>query len=713
MAGSPMAARGHGGLLARLALAGVLAAGWTALAAVTPAQAHPVVLEDPSPQATDQATDHPTTSGHATPSAHASDQATDHASAQASDQATDHASDQATDQATDHASDQATDQATDHASDQATDGATEGATDQPTDQATDSPVDTGSGAAKLTIHFAVGVGAPSAGAPVDVSAQSLQPDSELSVWVFSTPRLLATSTADSTGHASISTHLPADLAPGVHTVLVKATGADGQPQEAASSVNIGPDGTIEAIGADASTTGLEVPALSTDAHVPAYAPVTPLDSPAFVAATSVAALTLATVVGAGIGVSALRSSPTGSGGGGGGLDASVRNRSDDVDDTDDFGGRARPAARVGLVLASGATSVRRISPLFSRIMLDAAPIRALVGSVSILLPIAAIVLGVIGGVGVDGKAQPATLGIMIALIAIGVFDSLAGLLGALAFSVVVVLTGGVVDVSSVRTLIGVLLIIIGPGLIGSSFRDIRRRKAMGSAAVWERLTDIVVVPLLGAWTAIAIVKALPDLGGRAFPIAEHATQIGVVVLVCLVLKVLVEEAAARWSPARMRAVTLLSDIEPGNAQRIVSALLRTGMFLLVAAAFVSNVWQLWIAALLFLIPGLLALLAHRFRNVAALWQVIPEGVVLFVLMIVIGLIVTAVLTAALGSTPTFAQDTFLIMAVPGFLLAVLGLVAQGPRDGDVRWYMRPSMTVLYRVGGIVMLVVAVVLATRS
>jgi len=75
--------------------------------------------------------------------------------------------------------------------------------------------------------------------------------------------------------------------------------------------------------------------------------------------------------------------------------------------------------------------------------------------------------------------------------------------------------------------------------------------------------------------------------------------------------------------------------------------------------------------------------------------------------------VTAALKAALAGTPAFAQDTFLIMAVPGFVLGVLGLVAQGPLDGDVRWYMRPSMTVLYRVGGIVMLVVAVVLATRS
>jgi hypothetical protein len=330
-----------------------------------------------------------------------------------------------------------------------------------------------------------------------------------------------------------------------------------------------------------------------------------------------------------------------------------------------------------------------------------------------VLPLAAIVLGVVGGIGVDGKAQPAALGIMLALIVIGVFDSLAGLLGALAFSLVVVVTGGIVDLSSVRTLIGVLLIVIGPGLIGSSFRDIRRRRTAGSAAMWERLTDLVVVPLIGGWTAIAIVKALPDLGGRAFPIAEHAGVIGLVVLVCLVLKVLLEESAARWTPGRMRAVTLLADIEPGNAQQVVSALLRTGMFLLVAAAFVGNVWQLWVAAALFLLPGLLALLAHRFRNVAALWQAMPEGVPLFVVMIVIGLIITAALTASLGSTPTFAQDTFLVMAVPGFLLALLGLAGQGPREGDVRWYMRPSMTTVYRVGGVVMLALAIVLTSRS
>ena len=700
-AGSRGIASGRGALVARLALVVALAAGWTVLAVATPAQAHPVIMEDPGP--TDAG------GGDAVPT----DKATANAPDKAPDNSPDNATDDPTDQASDGPTDSASDAPTDEASDAPTDEASAAATEEadPTVDVTDAPV--GSPAA-LSLTVSVEVGELAAGAPVEVSASSLLPDSELSVWIFSTPRLLATTTAEADGVASVSTTIPDDLAPGVHSVVVKGTGADGRLAETATSITIGPDGTVEAVQADADLTGLEVPSLVAGEHVPAYSPVTPLDSPNFVAATSVAALTLATVVGASVGMSGMRARTSGSGdAAGGGLDASVRSRSDDMDDPDDFGDRARPAARIGVALASFATTTRRLSPLFSRIVLDAAPLRALVGTASILLPIAAVVLGVIGGIGVDGKAQPAVLSIMIALIVIGVFDSFAGLLGALAFSLVVVLTGGIVDLGSIRTLIGVLLIIIGPGLIGSSFRDIRRRRSVGSAAMWERLTDLVVVPLIGAWTAIAIVKALPDLGGRAFPIAEHAGQIGIVVLVSLVLKVLLEEAAARWTPGRMRAVTLLADIEPGNAQRTVSALVRTGMFLLIAAAFVGNVWQLWLAAALFLLPGLLALLAHRFRNIAALWQAIPEGVPLFVVMIVIGLIATAALGAALGHTPTFAQDTFLVMAVPGFLLALLGLVAQGPRDGDVRWYVRPSMTVVYRVGGIVMLILAVVLAARS
>jgi hypothetical protein len=40
-------------------------------------------------------------------------------------------------------------------------------------------------------------------------------------------------------------------------------------------------------------------------------------------------------------------------------------------------------------------------------------------------------------------------------------------------------------------------------------------------------------------------------------------------------------------------------------------------------------------------------------------------------------------------------------------------VGREPRSDDVRWYMRPSMTGVYRVGGIVVLVITCWLAYRS
>jgi hypothetical protein len=112
------------------------------------------------------------------------------------------------------------------------------------------------------------------------------------------------------------------------------------------------------------------------------------------------------------------------------------------------------------------------------------------------------------------------------------------------------------------------------------------------------------------------------------------------------------------------------------------------------------------------VTGLLALLAHRFKNSPALWQVIPDGVPLFALLLVFGLVVSVILSNALGEVPYFTQMQFRWMAVPGFLLALLGLVAREPKAGDTRWYTRPTMTMVYRVGGVLMLIAACVLAIQ-
>ena len=115
-----------------------------------------------------------------------------------------------------------------------------------------------------------------------------------------------------------------------------------------------------------------------------------------------------------------------------------------------------------------------MSPLLARIVADAAPLRAMTGSTSLLLPLAGVALGVIAAVTGEGIAQPPAIGLLIALMVIGIVDAMAGGLAALSLAITVGFMGGIIDWSSVRTLMGVALLIVGPGLIASSFREIRR-----------------------------------------------------------------------------------------------------------------------------------------------------------------------------------------------------------------------------------------------
>lgn len=690
-----------------LALAGILLTGWSVAAIAVSASAHAsVVAEDPADEAADEAVDAPAANTPA--GSDKTDTANDSSS---SDQNADEPADGA-DPADGEPATEGTETDEGIAPDENTviDGET--VDGQPVDGELDSGVESD---AAVSLQIAGAIGAQAAGTSISVTASGLMPQSRAELWVFSEARSLGEAIADDTGAVSMSATLPADLGEGVHTVVFEGYDVEGSPVESATAITIAADGSIAGIAENASTEGLDIPVIDANPKVPGYPVVVPLDDPGFVAAQAVTALTLVTVAGVGLGAAAAggRGGLQGgeSGPSGGGLDTAVRGRVDELDDVEPMS--LSRGARIGLALAGFSATLPRFSPLLARIVNDAAPLRAFTGIASYLLPLASLVLGIMAASSVGGLAEPAAAAFMLPLMVIGIFDALAGLIGAVSFAVVVAVSGGLVNAASVRSVIGVALVIAGPGLIASSFRDIRRRRTSGSAGAWERLTDLVVVPLIGAWTTIAIVKTLPDLGGVAFPIADQAVLYGLVALLALVAKVLLEEAAARWAPARMRALTPSESAEPGTAQQLISALVRTGVFLFIAAAFVGNVWQLWVAAALFLLPGVLALIAHVFKNSPGLWQILPEGIPLFAVMLVIGLVVTAAVKSIYGDSPEFAQLSFLWMAVPGFLLALLGLSAREPRDGDVRWYMRPHMTAVYRIGGVVVLVIAVALALRG
>ena len=80
--------------------------------------------------------------------------------------------------------------------------------------------------------------AASAGGEVGVSANNLLPGSEVTVTIFSEPRVLGRFTADASGNFSRWVRIPSDLPEGAHTVVVEALKKSGQPVRGQAPIRV-------------------------------------------------------------------------------------------------------------------------------------------------------------------------------------------------------------------------------------------------------------------------------------------------------------------------------------------------------------------------------------------------------------------------------------------------------------------------------------------
>ena len=66
-------------------------------------------------------------------------------------------------------------------------------------------------------------------------------------------------------------------------------------------------------------------------------------------------------------------------------------------------------------------------------------------------------------------------------------------------------------------------------------------------------------------------------------------------------------------------------IDPAATLRGIAAV-RTGLFLLVAVPFIGSRWQLYVGAVLFVVPQVLSIFENRFPNWPGVYAVLPRGI---------------------------------------------------------------------------------------
>jgi hypothetical protein len=363
---------------------------------------------------------------------------------------------------------------------------------------------------------------------------------------------------------------------------------------------------------------------------------------------------------------------------------------------------------VGMVM-----SFARVSPILSKATVDGAYIRAALG-VFALLPTAATTMLALVSIAPGDYILPPIWPVFLSIVIIGVFDAFAGLVGTSVFvigSVIMQLMNGqAIDLGDMRMLLGVMIARFGPVLLANQFRHFRRDPQNDGGYTWERIVDIAVIPFFGGWTAASMIATLPALAGLTLAAANHVTDFALAVALATVLRVVLEELVARYFPARLDYLHPTEVPSTYRGHRVVALVLRVAVFIFVTAALMGNAWQVWVGSVLFATPTFIGWFKEKMPNFPWLWRILPHGVPGLALVLLVSQLTGNAVASVFGATHDLALWSFALLPIPLLVISVLGMLGREGLDGEVRLMKRPSMRWVYRIGGIVMLIVTMKLA---
>ncbi len=332
--------------------------------------------------------------------------------------------------------------------------------------------------------------------------------------------------------------------------------------------------------------------------------------------------------------------------------------------------------------------LRTRSPLLARVTADGSTMRAMFGSTALFAPAFGAALGLLAVIQTGGDAVAPTLGLMLALILLGILDASAGFTAAVVFAIGVTAAGGISSADSVRTVMGVGSLWYAVPLIAGGARKFRRPSPDTWGDRWERFADVAIGSLLGAWAVQTVLKALPGLSGVALPISERADQVALMALAALVGRYLFETLAISAYPERMAMTAPIEESEPGYLQQVLSVILKAAVFVFVIEPYIGLVWQLGVVVALMVVPSGLGIIKDRFPNKSLLNRMLPSGVPAILFFMVVGKTLGEAISNRIDDPATLTMTTFIVLSIPGFLSSVAGLFGRDSKKIGTDWFGR-------------------------
>lgn len=336
----------------------------------------------------------------------------------------------------------------------------------------------------------------------------------------------------------------------------------------------------------------------------------------------------------------------------------------------------------------------RFSPLLTRTIQDGNTVRAIIGSLAALLIPIGFTLGIIASINTRAQALPPVWIIVAAIMAIAIFDAFAGFVAGTVFFVLALITGNITSRPELLTTIGVLVLFFAPALLASAFRPFRRL-VRTQDDMWERITDYALGTLLTFWVITKMVAAMNGLARLELPITEYGTELALWAAALLLIRVALEDIAVEHYPMRLRALHV-EIMKPSQRQKVQSLAFKIFVFFIMAAPFVGSTLNLVLGTLLFAIPQITSLSLEDSLPKKRLY--LPKGVFKTVVMIFVMALASNAIEGAFSSPAAFLKWSFVVMALPGFILHYLDAITDTPESD---WKSTENGRKIYRIGGVV------------
>ena len=342
----------------------------------------------------------------------------------------------------------------------------------------------------------------------------------------------------------------------------------------------------------------------------------------------------------------------------------------------------------------------RFSPLLTRTIQDGNTVRAMIGSWAALLMPIGLILGFIAVVNTGGQSLPPVWSIVALIMAVAIFDAFAGFVAGFVFFLAALVTGNITNRPELLTTIGVMVLFFAPALLASAFRPFRRL-VRNQDDKWERITDYALGTLLTFWVITKMVAAMNGLARLELPITEYGTELAFWAAGLLLIRVALEDIAVEHYPMRLRALHV-EIRKPSQSQKVRSLVFKIFVFFIMAAPFVGSTLNLVLGTLIFAIPQITSLSLED--NLPKKKLYLPKGVFKTVVMVFVMALASNMIEGAFSSPEAFLKWSFVVMALPGFILHYLDAITDAP---ETDWKATEKGRMVYRVGGVVVFILMV------